>query len=70
MQPTRPNIQNNNPSMRPGTQTATAAVYPPSQGPIIMMNPPVPYPQAPQAPYYIANPVREVTTTLNINHLN
>ncbi|XP_062889169.1 eukaryotic translation initiation factor 4 gamma 3-like isoform X3 [Mobula hypostoma] len=62
MQPTRPSIPNNNPSMRPGTQTATAAVYPPSQGPIIMMNPPVPYPPAPQAPYYIANPFRPSAT--------
>ncbi|XP_067873635.1 eukaryotic translation initiation factor 4 gamma 3-like isoform X3 [Heterodontus francisci] len=62
MQPARPSIPNNNPSMRPGTQTATAAVYPPSQGPIIMMNPPVPYPPAPQAPYYIANPFRPSAT--------
>ncbi|XP_078414382.1 eukaryotic translation initiation factor 4 gamma 3-like isoform X12 [Cetorhinus maximus] len=62
MQPTRPSIPNNNPSMRPGTQTATAAVYPPSQGPIIMMNPPVPYPPAPQAPYYITNPFRPSAT--------
>ncbi|XP_072101349.1 eukaryotic translation initiation factor 4 gamma 3 isoform X4 [Mobula birostris] len=62
MQPTRPSIPSNNPSMRPGTQTATAAVYPPSQGPIIMMNPPVPYPPAPQAPYYIANPFRPSAT--------
>ncbi|XP_072442871.1 eukaryotic translation initiation factor 4 gamma 3-like isoform X8 [Chiloscyllium punctatum] len=61
MQPTRPSIPNNNPSMRPGTQAATA-VYPPSQGPIIMMNPPVPYPPAPQAPYYIANPFRPSAT--------
>eukprot|EP00062_Callorhinchus_milii_P012760 gi/632960130/ref/XP_007896020.1/ PREDICTED: eukaryotic translation initiation factor 4 gamma 3 isoform X2 [Callorhinchus milii] len=58
MQAARPSIPNNSPSMRPGAQTATAAVYQPSQGPIIMMNPPVPYPQAPQAQYYIANPFR------------
>ncbi|XP_072334630.1 eukaryotic translation initiation factor 4 gamma 3 isoform X13 [Scyliorhinus torazame] len=62
MQQARPSIPNNNPSMRPGTQTATAAVYPPSQAPIIMMNPSVPYPPAPQAPYYIANPFRPSAT--------
>uniref|UniRef100_A0A4W3H6T3 Eukaryotic translation initiation factor 4 gamma, 3b n=1 Tax=Callorhinchus milii TaxID=7868 RepID=A0A4W3H6T3_CALMI len=56
MQAARPSIPNNSPSMRPGAQTATAAVYQPSQGPIIMMNPPVPYPQAPQAQYYIFRP--------------
>ncbi|XP_038677215.1 eukaryotic translation initiation factor 4 gamma 3-like isoform X6 [Scyliorhinus canicula] len=62
MQAARPSIPNNNPSMRPGTQTATAAVYPPNQAPIIMMNPSVPYPPAPQAPYYIANPFRPSAT--------
>uniref|UniRef100_A0A3B4Y9W4 Eukaryotic translation initiation factor 4 gamma 3 n=1 Tax=Seriola lalandi dorsalis TaxID=1841481 RepID=A0A3B4Y9W4_SERLL len=51
MQTARPTIPTNTPSIRPGSQTPTAAVYPTNQ-PIMMTMAPMPFP-SPQAQYYI-----------------
>ncbi|XP_062317767.1 eukaryotic translation initiation factor 4 gamma 3 isoform X5 [Osmerus eperlanus] len=52
MQPTRPPIPTNTQSLRPGSQTPTAAVYSPSQ-PIMMTMAPMPFPSPQAAQYYI-----------------
>ncbi|XP_074521644.1 eukaryotic translation initiation factor 4 gamma 3 isoform X4 [Halichoeres trimaculatus] len=52
MQTARPNIPTNTPSIRPGSQTPTAAVYPTNQ-PIMMTMAPMPFPSPQAAPYYI-----------------
>ncbi|XP_073681574.1 eukaryotic translation initiation factor 4 gamma 3 [Garra rufa] len=43
MQPARPTLPTNNPSIRPGSQTPTATVYPPNQH-IMMTMTPMPFP--------------------------
>ncbi|KAK7912533.1 hypothetical protein WMY93_012744 [Mugilogobius chulae] len=52
MQSTRPTIPTNTPSIRPSSQTPTAAVYPTNQ-PIMMTMPPMPFPSPQAAQYYI-----------------
>uniref|UniRef100_A0A3Q1JX47 Uncharacterized protein n=1 Tax=Anabas testudineus TaxID=64144 RepID=A0A3Q1JX47_ANATE len=52
MQTARPTIPTNTPSIRPGSQTPTAAVYPTNQ-PIMMTMAPMPFPSPQAAPYYI-----------------
>ncbi|KAI1892495.1 hypothetical protein AGOR_G00134190 [Albula goreensis] len=52
MQTARPTIPSNNPSIRPGSQTPAAAVYPPNQ-PIMMTMTPMPFPSPQTAQYYI-----------------
>uniref|UniRef100_A0A8D3DIT2 Eukaryotic translation initiation factor 4 gamma 3 n=1 Tax=Scophthalmus maximus TaxID=52904 RepID=A0A8D3DIT2_SCOMX len=52
MQTARPNIPTNTPSIRPGSQTPTAAVYPTNQ-PIMMTMAPMPFPSPQAAQYYI-----------------
>ncbi|KAL0978497.1 hypothetical protein UPYG_G00171250 [Umbra pygmaea] len=52
MQTARPAIPTNTPSLRPGSQNPTAAVYPPSQ-PTMMMMAPMPFPSPQTAQYYI-----------------
>ncbi|KAM9444218.1 eukaryotic translation initiation factor 4 gamma 3 [Clarias gariepinus] len=53
MQTPRPALPTNNPSLRPGSQTPTAAVYPPNQT-IMMTMTPMPFPSAQTAQYYIS----------------
>ncbi|XP_073678777.1 uncharacterized protein [Garra rufa] len=52
MQTARPTIPSNNPSIRPTSQTPTAAVYPPNQ-PIMMTMAPMPFHSPQTAQYYI-----------------
>uniref|UniRef100_A0A667XYB2 Eukaryotic translation initiation factor 4 gamma 3 n=1 Tax=Myripristis murdjan TaxID=586833 RepID=A0A667XYB2_9TELE len=52
MQTARPAIPTNTPSLRPGSQTPTAAVYPANQ-PIMMAMAPMPFPSPQAAQYYI-----------------
>uniref|UniRef100_A0A8C5GSC5 Eukaryotic translation initiation factor 4 gamma, 3a n=1 Tax=Gouania willdenowi TaxID=441366 RepID=A0A8C5GSC5_GOUWI len=52
MQTARPTIQTNSPSLRPGSQTPTAAVYPANQ-PIMMTMAPMPFHSPQAAQYYI-----------------
>ncbi|KAM9409761.1 eukaryotic translation initiation factor 4 gamma 3 isoform 2-T2 [Pholidichthys leucotaenia] len=52
MQTARPTIPTNTPSVRPGSQTPTAAVYPTNQ-PIMMTMAPMPFPSPQAAQYYI-----------------
>ncbi|XP_029991015.1 eukaryotic translation initiation factor 4 gamma 3 isoform X15 [Sphaeramia orbicularis] len=52
MQTARPTIPTNTPSIRPGSQTPTAAVYPTNQ-PIMMTMAPMPFPSPQAAQYYI-----------------
>ncbi|XP_010880080.3 eukaryotic translation initiation factor 4 gamma 3 isoform X6 [Esox lucius] len=52
MQTARPTIPTNTPSLRPGSQNPTAAVYPPNQ-PTMMMMAPMPFPSPQAAQYYI-----------------
>ncbi|XP_078139883.1 eukaryotic translation initiation factor 4 gamma 3 [Centroberyx gerrardi] len=52
MQTARPTIPTNTPSLRPGSQTPTAAVYPANQ-PIMMTMAPMPFPSPQAAQYYI-----------------
>ncbi|KAJ8332711.1 hypothetical protein SKAU_G00425000 [Synaphobranchus kaupii] len=52
MQTVRPSIPSSSPSIRPGSQTPTAAVYPPNQ-PIMMTMTPMPFPSPQAAQYYI-----------------
>ncbi|KAG9337675.1 hypothetical protein JZ751_028325 [Albula glossodonta] len=52
MQTARPTIPSNNPSIRPGSQTPAAAVYPSNQ-PIMMTMTPMPFPSPQTAQYYI-----------------
>ncbi|KAF7658491.1 hypothetical protein LDENG_00012280 [Lucifuga dentata] len=52
MQTARPTIPANTPSIRPGSQTPTAAVYPANQ-PIMMTMAPMPFPSPQAAQYYI-----------------
>ncbi|KAG7493404.1 eukaryotic translation initiation factor 4 gamma 3 isoform X2 [Solea senegalensis] len=52
MQTTRPTMQTNAASIRPGSQTPTAAVYP-TNPPIMMTMPPMPFPSPQAAQYYI-----------------
>ncbi|KAJ8391176.1 hypothetical protein AAFF_G00096050 [Aldrovandia affinis] len=52
MQAARAAIPSNNPSIRPGSQAPTAAVYPPNQ-PIMMAMAPMAFPSAQAAQYYI-----------------
>lgn len=53
MQTPRPALSTNTPSLRPGSQTPTAAaVYPPNQT-IMMTMTPMPFPSAQTAQYYI-----------------
>uniref|UniRef100_A0A3P8W7K9 Eukaryotic translation initiation factor 4 gamma 3 n=1 Tax=Cynoglossus semilaevis TaxID=244447 RepID=A0A3P8W7K9_CYNSE len=52
MQTARPTLQTNTPQLRPGTQTPTAAVYPPNQ-PYVMTMAPMPFPSPQAAQYYI-----------------
>ncbi|CAL9704634.1 unnamed protein product [Knipowitschia caucasica] len=52
MQSTRPAMPTNAPSIRPNSQTPTAAVYPTNQ-PIVMTMPPMPFPSPQAAQYYI-----------------
>lgn len=53
MQTPRPTLPTNTPSLRPGSQTPTAAaVYPPNQT-IMMTMAPMPFPSAQTAQYYI-----------------
>lgn len=62
MQTARPTIPTNAPSIRPGAQTPTAAVYPTNQ-PIMMTMAPMPFP-SPQAPPYYIPQVRETRGTV------
>nr|XP_040060754.1 eukaryotic translation initiation factor 4 gamma 3 isoform X11 [Gasterosteus aculeatus aculeatus] len=52
MQTARPTMATNTPSLRPGSQTPTAAVYPTNQ-PIMMAMAPMPFPSPQAAQYYI-----------------
>uniref|UniRef100_A0A3Q3RLQ5 Eukaryotic translation initiation factor 4 gamma, 3a n=1 Tax=Mastacembelus armatus TaxID=205130 RepID=A0A3Q3RLQ5_9TELE len=52
MQTARPTIPTNTPSIRPGSQTPTATVYPTNQ-PIMMTMAPMPFPSPQAAQYYI-----------------
>ncbi|XP_044023915.1 eukaryotic translation initiation factor 4 gamma 3 isoform X9 [Siniperca chuatsi] len=52
MQTARPTIPTNTPSIRPGSQTPTAAVYPTNQA-IMMTMAPMPFPSPQAAQYYI-----------------
>ncbi|XP_034388717.1 eukaryotic translation initiation factor 4 gamma 3 isoform X2 [Cyclopterus lumpus] len=52
MQTARPTIPTNTPSIRPGSQNPTAAVYPTNQ-PIMMAMAPMPFPSPQAAQYYI-----------------
>ncbi|XP_056129104.1 eukaryotic translation initiation factor 4 gamma 3 isoform X2 [Lampris incognitus] len=52
MQTARPTLPTNTPSLRPGSQTPTAAVYPPNQ-PIMMTMAPMPFPSPQATQYYI-----------------
>ncbi|XP_075881122.1 eukaryotic translation initiation factor 4 gamma 3 isoform X2 [Nelusetta ayraudi] len=52
MQTARPTIPTNTPSIRPGSQAPTAAVYPANQ-PIMMAMAPMPFPSPQAAQYYI-----------------
>ncbi|XP_068170639.1 eukaryotic translation initiation factor 4 gamma 3-like isoform X2 [Antennarius striatus] len=52
MQTARPTIPTNTPSIRPGSQTPAAAVYPANQ-PIMMTMTPMPFPSPQAAQYYI-----------------
>ncbi|KAM7006731.1 eukaryotic translation initiation factor 4 gamma 3 isoform 1-T2 [Tautogolabrus adspersus] len=52
MQTARPTIPTNTPSLRPGSQNPTAAVYPTNQ-PIMMTMAPMPFPSPQAAQYYI-----------------
>uniref|UniRef100_A0A669EZ77 Eukaryotic translation initiation factor 4 gamma 3 n=1 Tax=Oreochromis niloticus TaxID=8128 RepID=A0A669EZ77_ORENI len=52
MQPARPTIPTNTPSIRPGSQAPTAAVYPTNQ-PIMMTMAPMPFHSPQAAQYYI-----------------
>ncbi|XP_040926724.1 eukaryotic translation initiation factor 4 gamma 3 isoform X14 [Betta splendens] len=52
MQTARPSIPTNTPSIRPGSQAPTAAVYPTNQ-PIMMTMAPMPFPSPQAAQYYI-----------------
>ena len=52
MQTARPTIPTNTPSIRPGGQTPTAAVYPTNQA-IMMTMAPMPFPSPQAAQYYI-----------------
>ncbi|XP_036388416.1 eukaryotic translation initiation factor 4 gamma 3 isoform X4 [Megalops cyprinoides] len=52
MQTARPTIPSNSPSIRPGSQTPTAAVYSPNQ-PIMMTMTPMPFPSPQATQYYI-----------------
>uniref|UniRef100_A0A3B5AK85 Eukaryotic translation initiation factor 4 gamma 3-like n=1 Tax=Stegastes partitus TaxID=144197 RepID=A0A3B5AK85_9TELE len=52
MQTARPTIPTNTPTIRPGSQTPTAAVYPTNQ-PIMMTMAPMPFPSPQTAQYYI-----------------
>ncbi|KAL6112479.1 eif4g3 [Pungitius sinensis] len=52
MQTARPTMPTNTPSLRPGSQTPTAAVYPTNQ-PIMMAMAPMPFPSPQAAQYYI-----------------
>ncbi|KAJ3602527.1 hypothetical protein NHX12_030280, partial [Muraenolepis orangiensis] len=52
MQTARPTLPANQPSLRPGSQNPTAAVYPPNQ-PIMMAMAPMPFPSPQAAQYYI-----------------
>ncbi|XP_040014741.1 eukaryotic translation initiation factor 4 gamma 3 [Xiphias gladius] len=52
MQTARPTIPTNTPSIRPGSQAPTAAVYPANQ-PIMMTMAPMPFPSPQAAQYYI-----------------
>uniref|UniRef100_UPI0037E7D450 eukaryotic translation initiation factor 4 gamma 3 isoform X4 n=1 Tax=Semicossyphus pulcher TaxID=241346 RepID=UPI0037E7D450 len=52
MQTARPTIPTNTPSIRPGSQTPTAAVYPTNQ-PIMMTMAPMPFPSPQATQYYI-----------------
>uniref|UniRef100_A0A3Q3EL07 Eukaryotic translation initiation factor 4 gamma, 3a n=1 Tax=Labrus bergylta TaxID=56723 RepID=A0A3Q3EL07_9LABR len=52
MQAARPTIPTNTPSLRPGSQNPTAAVYPTNQ-PIMMTMAPMPFPSPQAAQYYI-----------------
>ncbi|KAM3621369.1 uncharacterized protein V6R79_010350 [Siganus canaliculatus] len=52
MQTARQTISTNTPSIRPGSQTPTAAVYPTNQ-PIMMTMAPMPFPSPQAAQYYI-----------------
>lgn len=52
MQTARPTIPTNTPSIRPGSQAPTAAVYPTNQ-PIMMTMAPMPFPSPQAAQYYI-----------------
>ncbi|KAJ8257798.1 hypothetical protein GJAV_G00189860 [Gymnothorax javanicus] len=54
MQTVRPSIPSNSPSIRPGSQTPTAAVYPPPNQPIMMTMTPMPFPSPQTAQYYIS----------------
>lgn len=52
MQTARPTIPTNTASMRPGSQTPTATVYPTNQ-PIMMTMAPMPFPSPQATQYYI-----------------
>lgn len=71
MQTARPSIPTNTPSIRPGSQTPTAAVYPTNQA-IMMTMAPMPFPSPQAAQYYIpqvSRPLRLViTVTLQAFH--
>ncbi|KAG5838959.1 hypothetical protein ANANG_G00229280 [Anguilla anguilla] len=53
MQTVRPTIPSNSPSIRPGSQTPTAAVYPPPNQPIMMAMTPMQFHSPQAAQYYI-----------------
>lgn len=53
MQQVRPSMASSSPSIRPGSQTPTAAVYPPPNQPIMMTMTPMPFPSPQAAQYYI-----------------
>ncbi len=66
MQTARPTIPTNTPSIRPGSQTPTAAVYPTNQ-PIMMTMAPMPFPSPQTAQYYIPQVTHTHTHTNTLN---
>lgn len=63
MQTARPTIPTNTPSIRPGSQAPTAAVYPANQ-PIMMAMAPMPFPSPQAAQYYIPQVTHPLTSIL------
>lgn len=63
LQTARPTIPTNTPSIRPGSQPPTAAVYPANQ-PIMMAMAPMPFPSPQAAQYYIPQVTHPLTSVV------